>query len=134
MSATNEVAEINPPPIKYERAENFTTYYANSVLYESSAWDIKLILGQIDQAAQPTTTVKQQLAVTIPWPQAKLALFWLRFQVEAAEASVGAKIPIRKDLLPVEPPPLKPEEENDPATKQAYELYLKLRNEFVATV
>jgi hypothetical protein len=123
-----------PPSIKYERAENFTSWYANSVLHEASAWDLKFIFGQIDQTGYPTTTIKQQLAVTIPWPQAKLILFWLRFQVEFAEATVGVKIPIRKDLLPADMPPLKPEEESDPAIKQAHDLYVKIRNEFLATV
>jgi len=118
--------------VETERTEDFRSLYANSVLYEASAWDLKLIFGQLDQASG-RAIVKQNVAVTIPWPQAKLALFWLRFQVEIAEATVGTKIPIRKDLLPIEAPPLTPEEESDPATKQAREIYMRLREEFLAT-
>jgi len=122
-----------PVAVKYERTENFVSSYANSVLFEGSAWDLKLIFGQLDQSATPNV-VKQHLAVTLPWPQAKLALFWLRAQVEAAEATVNAKIPIRKDLLPQELPPLTEEQEKDPEAKRFREWYEKAREEFLKTV
>lgn len=121
------------PEVGFKRSEDFTTSYANNIFLEASAWDLKLVFGQLDQGPEGSV-VKQHLAVTIPWPQAKLALFWLRLQVEIAEAAVGSKIPIRKDLLPVEPPPLTAEQEKDPATKQSYDLYVKLREEFIASL
>jgi hypothetical protein len=74
--------------------------------------------------------IRQHLAVTLPWAQAKLALFWLRWQIEVMEAQSG-KISIRPDLLPQEPPdPGK----DDPAAKMFYDLYRRLRAEFIASV
>jgi hypothetical protein len=128
------MSETSATPLlpSFERTADYVETYANSILYEQSAWDLKLILGRVDQSSG-ATVVKQHLAVTIPWPQAKLALFWLRLQVEAAEMAIGAKIPIRKDILPQEPPPLTPEQEKDPDSKRFYDLYVKLRNEFLGT-
>jgi hypothetical protein len=121
------------PPIQFERTEQYIASYANSIIFESSAWDLKLIFGQLDQVSS-TTLVKQHLAVTIPWPQAKLALFWLRLQIEVAEIQVRAKIPIRQEFLPPELPPLTSEQENDPGTKEFYGLYHKIREEFLASL
>jgi hypothetical protein len=115
-----------------ERAADFTTRYANNVYFESTAWDIKLTFGHVEQATDPVV-IKHDFAVTIPWPQAKLTLFWLRLHVETAEAEIGAKIPIRKDLLPAELP--KSESgQDDPTMKKFREIYERLRTEFLATV
>jgi hypothetical protein len=116
-----------------ERANDFTTSYANNINFESTPWDMKLTFGHIDQATG-TVVIKQDFAVTIPWPQAKLALFWLRVHVETSEAEVGVKIPIRKDLIPPEMPTLKPEQESDPSMIRFRELYGKIRAEFLATL
>jgi hypothetical protein len=119
--------------ISFERTSDFINTYANSVMFESSAWDLRLLFGQLDQVSG-AGIIKQHLGVTIPWPQAKLMLFWLRLQVEAAEMGVNARIPIRKDLLPQEAPELTPEQEQDPANRAVRELYIKLREEFLASV
>ncbi len=118
------------PALKYDRADNFIATYANNAFFEASAWDLKIIFGQLDQSSG-SIVVKQNVSVTIPWAQAKLALFWLRMQVEAMEVSTG-KILLRKDLLPPELPPLTAEQENDPAAKQFHESYMKAREEFIA--
>ncbi|MGD0672057.1 MAG: hypothetical protein ABSB13_08265 [Candidatus Binatus sp.] len=120
------------PATRFERTENFASSYANGVSFEPSAWDLKVIFGQLDQASG-ATIVKQHLAVTIPWAQAKLALFWLRIQVEAMEEQTG-KIPLRKDVLPPEPPPLTAEQKSDPAAKRFYEAYVKAREQFIASL
>jgi hypothetical protein len=137
---TDAAQAATTPPLKYERTEQFVSSYANSLILESTAWDIKLIFGLVEQVAgtmPAEAVVKQHLAVTIPWSHAKLALFWLRLQVEAAEASVKAKIPIRSDLLPPEVsqlPRLTPEQENDPSVKEFRELYRRIREEFLASL
>jgi len=118
------------PEQTFTRADDFSISYSNSILFESTAWDLRLTFGHIDQATG-TVTVKQDRAVTIPWPQAKLAIFWLRVHVAAAEAEVGTKIPIRKDLIPQELPPPMPEQANDPSTVRFRELYEKIRSEFI---
>jgi hypothetical protein len=117
---------------RFEHTEQFISSYANSVTFEPTAWDLKLIFGQLEQGSN-TTVVKQHLAVTIPWAQVKLALFWLRVQVEAMEEQAG-KIPLRKDVLPPELPPLTDEQKNDPATRKLHECYRKAREEFIANL
>ncbi|MGH7987305.1 MAG: hypothetical protein ACREQX_13585 [Candidatus Binataceae bacterium] len=118
---------------EFKRADDFSSSYANSVTFEPSAWDLSVIFGQLEQAPGKTAVVNQRLAVTIPWPQAKLALFWLRLQVEAAELQAG-KIPIRMDIIPPEMPPLAPEQANDANVMKFRELYRKAREEFVASL
>jgi hypothetical protein len=73
------------------------------------------------------------VAITIPWAQAKLALYYLRLQVAAMEMQSG-KIPIRRDLIPPEPPELKPEQEAIPGSRELRELILKIREEFLTTL
>jgi hypothetical protein len=131
--STNESPAATSPTLQFKRTENFSSTYANSIIFDSTAWDLRMIFGQLDQEAG-VAVAKQHLAVTIPWPQAKLMLFWLRLQVEAAELAVGIKIPIRRDLLPQEPPDLTPEQENALGAKEIRELYLKLREEFLRTI
>jgi hypothetical protein len=132
---TDPTPKPNPPAPTSERAPDFTNRYANNIYFESTAWDIKLTFGHVEQATAPVS-LKHDFAVTIPWPIAKLALFWLRLHVELAEAEVGVKIPIRKDTLPAELPEKFPEpaQENDPKAKTFREIYNRLRAEFLATL
>jgi hypothetical protein len=120
------------PTLQYERTENFISVYTNNVFFQPSAWDLQIIFGQLDQTSGKDI-VKQQVAVTIPWAQAKLALYYLRLQVEAMEIQSG-KIPIRKDLIPPEPPPLTSEQESIPDSKKILELIQKIREEFIASL
>jgi hypothetical protein len=121
------------PPPQFERAPDFTTKYANNLYFESTAWDMKITFGHVEQATG-AVVIRHDFAVTIPWPQAKLALFWLRLHVETAEDEVGTKIPIRKDLIPVELLQPDAQAENDPAMKRFREIYERLRREFIATL
>jgi hypothetical protein len=118
--------------LKYERAPHFTSIYANNAYFESSAWDLKIVFGQLEQPSGKPAIISQQLAVTIPWTQAKLLLYYLRANVEGNEL-VNGKIQIRKELLPPEPPSLTPEQEKEPLAKEMHELFLKLRAEFLET-
>jgi len=93
---------------------------------------MKITFGHVERATDPVV-IRHDFAVTIPWPQAKLALFWLRLHVETTEAEVGAKIPIRKDLIPPELPQVDAQKE-DAAMKQFREIYERLRTEFLASV
>lgn len=126
---TSPTAPTPQPTI--ERAPDFTTRYANNLYFESTAWDMKITFGHVEQATGPVV-IRHDFAVTIPWPQAKLALFWLRLHVETAEAEVGTKIPIRKDLIPAELPKPDAQQGNDPTYRRFCEIYERLRKEFLA--
>jgi len=115
-----------------ERADNFISAYANYITYEPTAWDLKIVFGQVEQVSG-ADVVKQKVAITIPWSVAKLALFYLRAHVESAEIQIG-KIALRKDVIPAELPPLTPAQEADPDAKRLHKLIQKLRKEFVTSL
>ncbi len=120
---------MGEPQVGFIRTADYRETYANSIILEQTAWDLKMTFGMLDGAA-----VNQNLGISIPWPQAKLMLFWLRLQVESAEATVGVKIPLRSDILPPEPSVLTPEQEADPTIRRFQDLYVKLREEFLKTI
>lgn len=126
----DESTPSQPAKPQYEKTPNFISTYANSIYLESSTWDLKLIFGQLDQS-EGTITVKQHLAVTIPWTQAKLLLYFLRVHVKAEEMQDG-KIHIRSDVRPTETPLPTEEQVKDPNFMEFYEFVKKLREEFIA--
>ena len=122
-----------PGAMQSTRSSDFSSIYANNVFFEASAWDLKIIFGELDQSSG-TASIQQRAAVTIPWPQAKLMSFWLRVQVELAEATVKAKIPIRPDLLPAELPALTAEQQSDSSAIEFHEIYQRIRADFLASL
>jgi hypothetical protein len=62
--------------IEYSRTEDFQNLYANNVFFESSLWDLKLIFGQNAQHIGQSA-VEQHTAITLPWPQVKLMLYFM---------------------------------------------------------
>jgi hypothetical protein len=120
------------PEIEFQRADNFMSVYSNNVIFEPTAWDLKIIFGQLDLAGGKGIA-RQQVAVTVSWAQAKLALYYLRLQVAAMELQSG-KIPIRRDLIPSEPPELMPDQEAIPGSHELRDLVLKIREEFIASL
>lgn len=129
----NDTNGERPSELKYERTDNFTSAYANNAYFESSAWDLKIVFGQLDQPTGKAPLIRQNIAITIPWAQAKLALYYLRLNVEVNELQNG-KISIREDLLPAEPKLPTPEQENNPLAKQMYDLIRKLRADFIGSL
>lgn len=126
----NEAKSSPPTGVHFERTSDFTSTYANNVVLEASAWDLKMIFGQLDQSKEPNL-VKQHLAVTIPWTQAKLLLFFLHVHVKAEELQDG-KIHIRPDIRPTEIPPPTEDQMKNPSFMEFYEFAKKLREEFIA--
>jgi hypothetical protein len=61
------------PQAAFEQADEMVDAYANNVYYEASAWDLKLIFGQLDQ--QNGAKIVQHTAITVPWPLVKLMIF-----------------------------------------------------------
>jgi hypothetical protein len=126
----DESTPSQPVKPQYEKAPNFISTYANNIYLESSTWDLKLIFGQLDQS-EGTSSVKQHVAVTIPWTQAKLLSFFLRVHLRAEEKQDG-KIHIRPDVRPTEMDLPTEEQMKDPDFMEFYEFVKKLREEFIA--
>ena len=116
-----------------ERTADFVSSYANSVTFEQTAWDLKITFGQVDQV-DGQTVVKQHLAVSIPWAQAKLGVYWLQGVVAAHEIETGKPIGIRPDVIPPPILPLTPEQENNPVMRKYAEVLKTLREEFIASL
>ena len=110
-------------------ADDYFEVYANQALYEASAWDLKIIFGILDQSTG-VARMKKTFAVNIPWTQVKLAIFYLRLQLAVEEAQDG-KIQIRPGLIPPDAPPLTEEQAAEPMAKELYEVYKRLREEFL---
>ena len=125
---TDKQTKESPPPAStggFERIEEFYTDYANNVFLESSAWDLKLIFGQLDQSTTPPIT-EQRAAITIPWRQAKILNYLLTIHIRAQELDSGTRIAIPKGIIPPEPTPAG----DEPAyVGELYDYMRKLRQE-----
>jgi hypothetical protein len=134
MGNDNSSASPEAETEKINRNDNFVSRYANNVLFEGNAWDLKIKFGQVETVSGETR-VKATAEISIPWAQAKLAIYWLRLQVEAMEIQSG-KIALRKDVLPPELP--EPEVltsgEPDPDAVRMHEFAKKVRAEFFANL
>ncbi|HTZ75987.1 MAG TPA: DUF3467 domain-containing protein [Candidatus Aquilonibacter sp.] len=120
-----------PPRVEFR--DDLYEGYANNVLYEASVWDLKFAFGQLDQS-QGKSKVVIHSTITLPWPQIKLMVYWLRGQIEAHER-VNGKINIPPGIVPPPLPPLTDEMKKlDPNSEAVFEIFTKLRNEFLATL
>jgi len=91
---------------------------------------LKLIFGQLDQR-EGKITVRQHTAVTLPWTQIKLFSYWLKGQIEAHEM-INGKVRVPTSVIPNElPPPTAEQKKADPNMEKIYDLFNKLRNEFL---
>ena len=69
-----------PPVINPEQV------YANSTTTEITAWDLKILFGQIEQHTGKFVT-DWHTAVTMPWMQAKILDYYLQAQIAWYEKS-----------------------------------------------
>ena len=121
------------PTATFEFANEVYEAYANSIIYEASSWDLKLIFGQLDQS-EGKVRIVQHSAITVPWTQAKLMVYWLRGQIEAHELANG-KIHIPPPIIPQPLPPLTEEiKKSDPNAEAVYAIFNRLRDEFISSL
>ena len=121
------------PQIMFELASEVYEAYANNVYYEGSAWDLKLIFGQLDQTGGKVR-ILQHSAITVPWTMAKLMVYWLRGQIEAHELANG-KIHMPPAIIPPALPPVTEEQKKqDPNAETVYAIFNRLRDELVASL
>ena len=117
-----------PPTPEIRRSKDFLTLYANQAIFETSAWDLKIILGILDQRFGKIA-VDQVAEIMIPWPLAKVMLYWLELQVTGYELENG-KIQVSASAIP--PAWIIPENLKDnPVVQKFHEYAVKLRQEFI---
>lgn len=114
--------------LKYD--EDFASLYANNVRFESSVWDLKLLFGQLDQSTGGEV-IELHTSMTIPWPTAKLMLYYLNVNIALHEIENG-KISVNPRVFPTIPAPFPPELESNELAKAAHEIASKMRAEFVS--
>jgi len=94
---------------------------------------LKLVFGQLDQS-EGEVKVVQHSAITVPWTQVKLMVYWLRGQIEAHELANG-KIHIPPPIIPQPLPPLTEEiKKSDPNAEAVYAIFNRLRDEFISSL
>lgn len=80
------------------RHENFESWYANSVSFFPSEWDLRMVFGEIDWRPNAAPVVQQHTAMTVGWLQAKLMQYFLNVHVGVYELAHG-RISIPPELL-----------------------------------
>jgi hypothetical protein len=116
--------------IEYRRADDFSAQYANNVFYETSLWDMKLIFGQLDQTLGPNVVV-QHGSITMPWPQVKMMLYFLRANLAAHEARNG-RVGLQPTLISLVPDKVPKELASNPKEVKTHAALLKIQQEFFA--
>ena len=89
--------------VVFTRDEDFTSLYANNVQYEASVWDLKIVFGELDQSKGPSV-VEQHTAVTLSWPEAKIAAYFMLLNVLGHQARNGF-IQLPSSVIPPRPDP-----------------------------
>ena len=73
--------------------------YANNVRFEMTAWDLRVLFGQLMPISEGKGQVDWHTDVTIPWAQAKLMHLYLGINLTLYERENG-KITIPPAVLP----------------------------------
>ena len=126
----DEKTDTEPTNNPFIQSEDFRDKYSNNVQFEPSAWDLKLIFGQLDQSGgAEATVVRQHTSMTITWVQAKILSYFLQVNLRAHEIDNG-KIVVPTRVLPPDPTalPLDEAEENAAAIREEM---LRLRAELL---
>lgn len=90
---TQGIPRINE--LEKKRLDDFVSRYANNVSLESTAWDLRLVFGQVDLAEN---TLLQHTSMTIPWPQMKVLSYLIQVHLAGYEADNG-RIPLPKEAV-----------------------------------
>ena len=93
--------QIEQPQLEQTRTDEFENLYANNVRFESTLWDLRLIFGQVDLAANQMV---QHTAINIPWPQVKIATYFMLVNL-VIHQSLNGNILIPGSVLPQRPDP-----------------------------
>lgn len=94
--------------------------YANNVKFEMTAWDLRIMFGQLMPISEGMGQVDWHTDVTIPWAQAKLMNLFLGMNIALYERENG-KITIPPGVLPA--PMSSPPEGVDTSNPDAIETF-----------
>lgn len=111
-------------------SQALTDFYANIVNFGATAWDVRLLFGQVIKRGEQEE-FEPRVAVTIPWLQAKVMSAYLQLNIFAYEKMSG-KIDVPPNLLPSLPQPSP--EITDPNFKAMTELLQKKLEQILATM
>ncbi|MGA2148679.1 MAG: hypothetical protein ABSH49_27360 [Bryobacteraceae bacterium] len=89
--------------LAFTRDEDFVSLYANNVQYEPSVWDLKMVFGELDQSKGPSA-VEQHTAITLSWPEAKIAAYFMLLHIVGHQARNGF-IQLHNSVIPPRPDP-----------------------------
>jgi hypothetical protein len=106
--------------------EDFTALYANSIIAESSVWDLKVIFGILDQSTQPHKVV-QHTSINLPWAQIKLLSYLIPINLIIHESQNG-KVPIPENIMPPNPEDLELTGISDEVREKLIKLYKEFRS------
>jgi len=110
------------------KQNKFKSVYSNNFHLETSAWDLKILFGQLEQHTG-NGEVDWHTAVTLPWTQAKILVYYLRLNM-AYQEKVDGKVCIPRRVVPQPPtPPTEEKLKSDPNAQAMYETYLKIHSE-----
>jgi hypothetical protein len=87
------------PDLELTRTEEFESLFANSVRFESTLWDLKLMFGHVDLAAKQ---IVQHTAINIPWPQVKIATYFMLVNL-VVHQSLNGNVFIPDFVMPPRP-------------------------------
>lgn len=116
--------------LKSKRTEDFASVYANNVAVESTGWDLRLTLGELDASSG---VVEQHTAVTMPWALVKLLVYLLKVQIAAFEIQ-NKPIDLLPFMMPAEIVPPSSELAKSPQVQEVYKTLLELRKELISSI
>jgi len=94
--------------------------YANNARFESSVWDLRIVLGSLDQTPGKPATTNYHTSVTLPWPQVKLSAYYLLLNV-AWQEILNGPVTVPRSVMPTVDPPTG-EAATDPNQLAFYEI------------
>jgi hypothetical protein len=119
-----------PKTVRETMTEDFASVYANNFHFELSYWDLKIILGQLDQS-RGNQEVDWHTSVTMPWSVAKLFSYLLRLNIAIYESNNG---PIRLPESALPAAPVAPTGDQDTEqNREFYEFMVKIHRQLVGT-
>lgn len=116
--------------LEHRRIAEFSEDYANNTLFQSSNWDLKIIFGELEQSLGPNV-VLQHTAITVPWSQVKLMVYFMTISLIFQEAQNG-RIAIPSGLIPEIGKQMPKELREAGTTDAAWQAVRQLYEQFVA--